>query len=100
MNPEANSDPFPLHMSQFNRLQAPMLETIALTCAKLGEVIVIQDEPETRIYKDYKPLIHVTLTSLIMQTNEQSHEEEELCGTTLPSEAIFFSPIWQVKRNG
>jgi hypothetical protein len=69
MNAGSNNDPFPLYMSQFNRIQNPVLESVALICAKRGEVVIIHDEPETRTYKDYQPLIRDTLTSLI-KSNE------------------------------
>ena len=82
-------------MSHFNRIQNPVLESIALIRAKKGEVVVIFDEPETRIYKDYPPMLNVTLTSLIQPTmNEQSYEDKkEFCdSTTSMSEEIELSP--------
>ena len=97
MNVRRSNDLFPLPMSEFNRLQNPTFESVALICVKRGEVIVIEDEPETRIHKDCPLLIHVTLTNLLEQINDQFHEgEEELYDLTMSmSASIFFSPKGQ-----
>jgi hypothetical protein len=62
------SDParFEIPMSLYNRIQDPTLESIALICAKRGEAVVIEDEPDTRKYKAYSSLLPFTIDILKM----------------------------------
>ena len=70
---------FELPMSHYNRLQNPLHESIALIRAKRGTIVVIEDEPETREYKDYDSLLPVTMTDILMLKSSSA----TIDGTTL-----------------
>jgi hypothetical protein len=44
-------------MSHFNRIQCPICECTAVISIYRGTARIVHDEPETRQYKDFVPLI-------------------------------------------
>ena len=68
------SDSIEIPMSSYNRLHNSVLECVALYGVKRGSFIIIEDEPETREYKNYKSLLPYTMGDILAMCREEHHD--------------------------
>jgi hypothetical protein len=60
-------------MSQYNRIQSPLHEAVALIKVLQGTAVIVLDEEETREYKSYASLVPYTMGSICKNLKKRTN---------------------------